>query len=74
MLSSTTNETGNNNVPMFNGKKLKFAQHDKNGYCYTHGYRCTKNHSSKTCTKPGPNHDQDTTYNNTKGESTKNKD
>ena len=59
---------------MLNGKRLKFAQFDKNGYCHTHRYRCTKGHSSATCTKPGATHCKDATRNDIKGGSTKNKD
>ena len=52
---------------MLNGKRLKFIQFEKNGYCHTHGYRCTKGHTSTTCTKLGVTHCKDTTCNDIKG-------
>ena len=72
-LSSQSQSYSDSSTPMLYGKKLKFVQHDKNGYCCTHGYRCTKGHTSKTCSKPGPNHQREATRDNTKGGSIKNK-
>ena len=31
-------KVASSNVPMLNGKRLKFVQFDKNRYCHTHSY------------------------------------
>lgn len=74
LSGSGTNSSTASATPMFNGKRLKFVQHEKNGYCFTHGCRCIKGHSSKTCSKPNSQHQQDATREDAKGGSTKNKD
>ena len=71
---SLKNNSSNSQEPAINGKKMKFVQYEKNGYCHTHGFRITNGHSSKTCSKPGPSHDREATRNDTRGGSTKNKD
>ena len=68
-----SNSGGNSNgTPTLNGKKMQFIKYNKNGYCHSHGYRCTGNHSSMTCLQPGPNHKKEATRENTMGGSTQN--
>ena len=45
----------------------------KNGYCWSHGHKVYRNHSSATCTRPEEGHCKEATYNNTMGGSDKNK-
>jgi hypothetical protein len=44
------------------------------GYCWTHGHRVKKSHTSATCTNRAEGHDKKTTSNDTKGGSEANKD
>ena len=44
------------------------------GYCWTHGHRVRKSHTSKTCTNKTEGHDDKATSKDTKGGSTANKD
>ena len=46
---------------------------DPTGYCWTHGYRVTKGHTSATCKTPMEGHKTAATRNNTMGGSTANK-
>ena len=47
---------------------------DPNGYCWTHGYKVHKNHTSATCKRKAPGHQDAATRENPMGGSTKNKD
>ena len=40
---------------------------DPNGYCWTHGFKVKKGHSSKTCKSRGEGHKEDATRSNTMG-------
>ena len=60
-LPSQDYSSSSSGTPILNGKKMKFVQYDKNGYCHTYGYRCEKNHSSRACSKPRPNDKKDST-------------
>ena len=44
------------------------------GYCWMHGHRVRKSHTSKTCTNKAEGHDDKATSKDTKGGSTANKD
>jgi hypothetical protein len=44
------------------------------GYCWTHGHRVRKNHTSETCTNKAEGHNNKATSKDTKGGSTLNKD
>ncbi len=44
------------------------------GYCWTHGHRVRKSHTSETCTNRAEGHDNKATSKDTKGGSTANKD
>ena len=57
-------------------KKLPYDQDniDKNGYCHSHGYRVVIGHSSSTCKKKLPGHQDSETRENTMNGSTKNSD
>lgn len=46
---------------------------DPTGYCYTHGYKVTKGHTSKSCNRRCPDHKENATRTNTMGGSDKNK-
>ena len=73
-LSGQGHSSRTSDTPMINGKRMKFVQYDKNGYCFTHGYRCVKGHTSKTCSRPIAQHRKEATRDDTKGGSTQNKD
>ena len=45
----------------------------KGNYCWTHGYKCSKLHTSATCLYPATGHRKDTTLTNTFGGSVKDK-
>jgi len=64
LLSPNNNQTGDK--PKYKEKNLLFVQYEKDGYCHTHGYKCTKGHNSETCTHSGPSHDRTATRQNTK--------
>ena len=49
------------------------ANYNPDGYCWSHGYRCTYNHNSKTCRAKKPGHKDEATQTNTMGGSTVNK-
>jgi len=67
---SSPNNSQTGDKPKYRGKNLLFVQYKKDGYCHTHGYKCTKGHNSETCTRPGPSHNRMATRQNTKGGST----
>ena len=55
-------------------RRLKYeARLDPNGYCWTHGYRVVKGHTSKTCHTKAPGHQDEATRANTMGGSESNK-
>jgi hypothetical protein len=45
-----------------------------NNYCWTHGYKVGKNHTSQTCNTRGPGHKAEATRDNNMGGSQTNKD
>jgi hypothetical protein len=60
---------GHNNS---SGSGSTSSKWDPNGYCWTHGYKVTKNHNSKTCKTRKEGHQEDATRANTMGGSTEN--
>lgn len=60
---------GHNNSSSSSSTSSKW---DPNGYCWTHGYKVTKNHNSKTCKTRKEGHQEDATRANTMGGSTEN--
>ena len=57
------NNNNNNNRPRI----------ENQNYCWTHGYRVGKNHTSATCQNPAPGHQKDATRDNIMGGSTRGK-
>ena len=72
-LSIEQDGSNYNGTPMLNGKKMRFIKYNTNGHCHAQGYQCLVSHSSRTCSRPSPNHKKDATRENTMGFSTKNK-
>jgi len=62
----------NNKLLALMGKSLRNTQgstskRDPKGYCWTHGYRVTKDHTSKTCQSRHDGHKEEATRYNTMG-------
>ena len=53
-----------------NNRSNSRPQTDNGNYCWTHGYRVSKNHTSATCQNPAPGHQKDATRANTMNGST----
>ena len=51
----------------------RFSRWEPHGYCWSHGYRVTKNHKSTTCTSHNDGHKVGVTRANTMGGSEDNK-
>lgn len=62
-------KSSSNTNPNPNGFKL-----DPTGYCWSHGYRVSVGHNSKTCTKRADGHQENATRSNTMGGKDFNKD
>ena len=74
-LSSNNNGNHNNNsnVPMVNGKRLKFKKYEPKWCCHSCGRKCLIGHSSKTCQNPKDGHQKEATRRDTKNGSSKHK-
>lgn len=78
--SSTANEGGGEKKRYRYRPQSKMGKHwpdaacDKEGYCWTHGYKVTKGHTSRTCDAPAMGHQCGATRKNTMNGSTCNKD
>ena len=52
------------------GKNTRSTRWEKKvcgSYCHTHGYLVGPKHNSETCRQPGPNHNQNATWQNPMG-------
>ena len=74
-LSSNPNSisTSNSTIPMFNGKKPKFVQYEKDGCCHSHACKFIKGHNSKTCSNSSSKHQKEATQRDAKNGSSHNK-
>ena len=70
--SGTANRNNNNNYNNNNNNRTRYNIRitPNNNYCWTHGYQCGANHTSKTCTSPCEGHKQEATAENPIGGST----
>jgi hypothetical protein len=65
ILSKAGLKTGGNNS--YGGGSGNASKYDPNGYCWSHGYKVTKNHTSKTCKTRKDGHKEEATRANTMG-------
>ena len=59
--------TGNNQTGGGSGGSGTSTKYDPNGYCWSHGYKVSKNHNSATCKTRKPGHQEGATRNNIMG-------
>ena len=70
ILSKANLKTGGNNNSGGGGGNS--SKYNPNGYCWSHGYKVTKTHNSKTCKFQKEGHKEGATRENTMGGSTDN--
>ena len=70
IISKAGLKTGGNSTS--GGGSSNASKWDPNGYCWSHGYKVTKNHNSKTCRTRKDGHKEEATRANTMGGSTEN--
>jgi hypothetical protein len=70
--SNNSNNSNNNRNNDRNGRTFRFGSFtDRGGYCWTHGFRVSKeDHTSASCETPGRGHQVTATRNNIMGGST----
>ena len=61
----------NNNKGAQKSQQNPFCWYENQNYCHTHGHHVENDHTSQTCTMPGPNHNPNATKFNTMGGSNK---
>ena len=65
--TGSTQTGGGNNSSSSSGGGGTTSKYDPNGYCWSHGYKVSKNHNSKTCKTGKPGHQEGVTCNNIMG-------
>ena len=73
IISKAGLKTGGNNTSGGGSSSSTASKWDPNGYCWSHGYKVTKNHNSKTCRTRKDGHKEEATRANTMGGSTGNR-
>ena len=70
-IATLTKQLNNIKSYVFNNKENnnnnRQPRSDNGNYCWTHGFRVSKNHTSATCKNPAEGHQKDATRDNTMG-------
>ena len=58
LINTIANLTNTKAQAINNAPKNKQSYFDPNGYCWSHGYKVTRNHNSQNCSQQLPGHQQ----------------